>query len=308
MPMNRMLSVAALLIWSGIAVAEPIVIAHRGASGYLPEHTLEAYAMAYAQGAHYIEPDLVLTKDDVFVCLHDRQLDDTTNVEEAFPERKREDGHWYAVDFTLAEIKSLRVHERLPKRFPVGASEFIVPTFVEMAELVQGLNASTGNDVGIYPELKSPTWHEKEGHPMETLFLAEAKRLGYEGTDAKIFVQCFEATPLQKMRQELGSKLPQIMLLGGGPAKTMLSASGLDRIKAFANGIGPSKNLIEDDPAIVERAHARGLQVHPYTLRADAVPKAYGSFAEEVRQFYVTYGVDGMFTDFPDQTLDALSE
>ena len=136
---------------------DKIVIAHRGASGYLPEHTLEAYVMAYALGADFIETDLALTMDGVFVCIHDIYLEYTTNVKEIFPNRARKDKHWYVADFSLDEIKQLGVHERIrangiayfPSRFPLDFSKFEVPTFAEMIELIQGLNKSTGHNVGI---------------------------------------------------------------------------------------------------------------------------------------------------------------
>lgn len=280
--------------------ADPIVIAHRGASGYLPEHTLEAYSVAHAMGADYIEPDLVLTSDDVFICLHDIYLEATTNVEEVFPDRHRDDGSWYPIDFTLAEIKTLNNHERLPNRFPVGKSDFEVPTFREMIELVQGLNASTGREVGIYPEIKGPGFHAKEGHPVEQALLDVLTEYGYTGPDAKVFVQSFEIEPLRKIRNELKSELPLIMLMGGGARQKLLSDEGLDDLATFVNGIGPSKDIIEAKPELVAAAHARGLKVHPYTFRADAFPKKYGEFVNELKQFYETYEVDGVFTDFPD--------
>jgi glycerophosphoryl diester phosphodiesterase len=275
----------------------PIVIAHRGASGYLPEHTLEAYAMAYAMGADYVEPDVVLTKDGHFICLHDIHLDATTDVEERFPDRAREDGRYYAADFTLEEVRSLRAEERTAGRFPKGKSSFQVPTLREMIELVQGLNASTGGDVGIYPELKQPSFHAKEGLPMEEKFLALIEEYGYKGPDARIFIQCFEVEPLKKLRNELGCEAPQIFLMGGGGD---LTDERLKEIAGYANGIGPSKTLIESDPEVVERAHRQGLQVHPYTLRMDQVPREYESGEEELRRFFKAYKVDGLFTDFPD--------
>lgn len=142
--------------------APQIVIAHRGASGYLPEHTLEAKAMAHAQGAHYIEQDLVLTKDDVPVVLHDIHIDTVTDVVEKFPTRKRDDGRYYALDFTLAELKTLRATERFnavtgkqvyPNRFPKGQGRFEIATLAEELQLIQGLNHSTGRVAGIYPEI-----------------------------------------------------------------------------------------------------------------------------------------------------------
>lgn len=284
------------------AFADPIVIAHRGASGYLPEHTLEAYAMAYGMGADYIEPDLVLTKDNVFICLHDIHLEGTTTVEQVFPARHREDGRWYAADFTLAEIKSLQAHERMHGRFPVSASDFEVPTFREMIELVQGLNESTGRSVGIYPELKGPSFHRDEGLPMEAPFLALLKEYGYQGPDALVYVQCFEDAPLRRMRNELGSRLPQVMLVGREEeAERFLTQEGLQDVATFADGIGPNKDLIRANPAIVEWAHALGLKVHPYTLRADDLPEGMASHEQEIALYFRELDVDGMFTDFPDR-------
>jgi glycerophosphoryl diester phosphodiesterase len=288
-----------LLMATGAASAAPIVIAHRGASGYLPEHTLEAYAYAHALGADYIEPDLVRTKDGAFIALHDIHLEATTNVEEAFPDRKRDDGRWYAADFTLTEIRQLRAHERLPRRFPQDKSDFRIPTFQEVIELVQGLNASTGREAGIYPELKDPAFHAKAGLPMEEAFLAILAAYGYQGPQAKVYVQCFEPGPLKKMRKELASTLPQIQLIADAQSE-LLSEEGLARIAEYAEGIGPDKSLIEKDPDIVKRAHAKGLLVHPYTIRRDMKPPKYADTFAELRQFYFVYGVDGLFTDFPD--------
>jgi len=293
----------AILMVCSAAAGPQIVIAHRGASGYVPEHTLEAYAMAHAQGADYIEPDLVLTRDKVFICLHDIHLEQTTNVEEIYPDRKRDDGKWYAADFTIEEIKRLRAHERLPNRFPRDSSAFEVPTFAEMIELVQGLNTTTGREAGIYPELKEPAWHRENGLPMEEAFLAILSRYVYTGPDAKVYVQCFEAASLQRMRNELGSRLPQIQLLGGERNSPMLTKEGLDAIAVYANGIGPAKSAIEANPVFVKWAHERGLAVHPYTLRADSLPSKYGAFEAELEQFYSVYAVDGVFIDHPDMAL-----
>ena len=302
----RALITSSLLLACSVVSADPIVIAHRGASGYLPEHTLEAYAAAHAMGADYIEPDLVLTKDDHFICLHDIHLEGTTNVEEVFPDRHREDGSWYPIDFTLAEIKQLQVHERLPNRFPVNDSDFEVPTFEEMIELVQGLNKSTGREAGIYPELKAPAFHTKEGHPMEERILAILDKYNYKGRDAKVFLQCFEIDPLRKIRNELKSDLPLVMLMGG---PGLLDEKGLDDLATFVDGIGPSKNLIERNPEIVAEAHKRGLKVHPYTLRADDYSKrTYNSFEDEIDTMYNKYKVDGAFTDHPDKVVAFLNK
>jgi glycerophosphoryl diester phosphodiesterase len=293
-----------LLSLSAMAAEDKIIIAHRGASGYVPEHTLEAYAMAHALGAHYIEPDLVLTKDGRFVAMHDIHLESTTNVEEVFPDRKRADGRWYAIDFTLEEIKQLRAEERLKKRFPQGMSKFEIPTFEEVIELVQGINQSTGREAGIYPELKSPGFHAREGQPMEEKFLEVVKAYGYEGPDARIFVQCFEPAPLKRMRHELGSTLPQILLMGD--IKPGLTEERLAEIATFANGIGPDKAMVDRDPELVPRAHAAGLKVHPYTVRRDQKPPRFESTLDEIRHILITRGADGLFCDFPDDGIAAL--
>ena len=308
MPVHRLLLVIALCaltllcLTAGAQAQSKIVIAHRGASGYVPEHTLESYAMAHAMGADYIEPDLVLTKDKVFVCLHDIHLEMTTNVEEVFPDRKREDGRWYAADFTLEEIKRLSAHERLKNRFPQGKSHFEVPTFVEMIELVQGLNQTTGRIAGIYPELKQPSWHTKSGLPMEEAALAILTQYGYVGKDAKVFIQCFEPEPLERIRKELKSDLPLIMLVSDGQESApLITPEGLKHVATFANGIGPDRKCIEKDPGLVKQAHDLGLAVHPYTFRADQVSPKYTTFTDELKQFYETYGVDGLFTDHCDK-------
>ena len=319
MRMKRcVLFLAVLLLIAGGALAqEKIVIGHRGAAGYLPEHTLAGYAYAYALGADYIEPDLVMTKDGVLICLHDIYLEATTDVEEVFPERRSSDGHWYAADFTLEEIKRLSVHERcrkdgtlyFPGRFPVGASHFEVPTFAEMIELIQGLNKSTGREVGIYPELKRPGWHRGHGLPMEEGLLSILSRYGYEGPGAKVYVQCFEADTLKKLRFELGTELPLVQLISGTWSYShMWTKEGLDEIAAYADGVGPSKTVIEKNPEFVSWAHERGLVVHPYTFRRDSLPPGYASLEEELERFFFVYQVDGVFTDFVDVAVRVLQE
>jgi glycerophosphoryl diester phosphodiesterase len=312
--MKRFLTFALTLVLATAALAsarDVIVIAHRGASGFLPEHTLEAYTMAYALGADFVEPDLVLTQDGVFIALHDHTLNSTTNVEEVFPDRARDDGNWYAIDFTLEEIKRLDVHERarpdgthaMPGRFPMGASRFEVPTLAEVIELVQGLNATTGRDVGIYPEIKRPGWHAEQGQPMEAALLEELARYGYEGPNAKVFVQSFEAEPLRMMRFELGSQLPLVMLIYLPEHAT---PDALDDWATFADGVGPYKDLVEAFPELVLGAHERGMAVHPWTFRTDVVPPKYRSIDQEIANFYVTYQVDGVFTDFVEDAVRVL--
>jgi len=297
---------------------DKIVIAHRGASGYLPEHTLQAYAMAYGMGADYLEPDLVMTKDKVFICVHDIHLDLTTNVKDVFPNRARKDGRYYAADFNLSEIKQLKVHERtdvngkvvFPGRFPMNKSNFQVPTFAEMIELVQGLNKATGRKVGIYPEIKNPTWHAAQGLPMERALLDILAQYGYQDKNSTVYVQCFENHSLKMMRNEMGTKLPLIQLIDSGNNtdthenySSMVTQEGLKEIATYADGIGPYKMYIESNPKLVQWAHDDGLKVHTWTLRADSLPAKYQNFTQELNQFYFVYGVDGLFTDFTDKAV-----
>ena len=184
-----------------VDAAPPIVIAHRGASGYLPEHTLAAKALAHGMGADYLEQDVVLTKDDVPVVLHDIHLDTVTNVAEVFPDRKRDDGRYYAIDLTLAEVKQLRATERVdaktkrpvfPTRFPPHLSYFTVPTLAEELELIQGLNTSSGREAGIYTEIKSPAWHRSEGKDISKIVLGVLDHYGYREASDLAYLQCFD--------------------------------------------------------------------------------------------------------------------
>ena len=295
------LAVCAAVLCAPAMAGEKLVIAHRGASGYLPEHTLEAYAMAYGMGADYIEPDLVMTRDGRLVALHDIHLEGTTDVEQRYPDRKRADGKWYAADFTFDELKSLQVHERLAGRFPVMKSRFEIPSFEEVIELVQGLNQSTGRKAGIYPELKQPEFHHEAGLDIEKAALEVLDRYGYQGPEALVFVQCFYPASLKRIRGEFGSELPLIQLISGNARQRELhTREGLKGVAEYADGIGPDKGIIEDNPDYVAWAHAEGLLVHPYTMRSDQLPDRYGSATEELRQFYAVYDVDALFTDFPD--------
>lgn len=300
----------------------PIVIAHRGACGYLPEHTLEAAALAYGMGADYIEQDVVLTKDDVPVVSHDIHLDTVTNVASVFPDRSRKDGRYYAIDFTLKEIKSLRANERVdhktakpvfPKRFPVGRSRFEVATFAEHIELIQGLNKSTGRGVGIYPEVKSPAWHRKSGKDISRIVLDVLKQYGYEDGNDAVFVQCFDAVETRRMREQLKTRLKLVQLLGD--KRWDETSTDYDRLRAekelrsiaeYANGIGPSLSHVANEKtgkatALIRMAHEHRLVVHPYTIRSDSLPK-YAKSHDSLLDVVVKQAkADGFFTDFSDK-------
>ena len=258
------------------------VIAHRGASGYLPEHTLPAYALGYGQGAGWIEPDVVLTADGVPVALHDVILDQVTDVAEVFPDRAREDGRHHVADFSYAEIRRLRVRDAFEGRFPHRT--FRVPRLREVLELVDGLNRTTGRRVGVYPELKEPA--AQPG-------LAAAVLEALAGYDLPVLLQSFDAAALAALRTDH----PRVQLID---EDVPLADADLDAIAGYAVGVGVPKKLLFEDATAAPRARARRLAVHVWTLRADRVGEGFDSFAAEVAAL-AGLGVDGMFTDHPDR-------
>jgi glycerophosphoryl diester phosphodiesterase len=321
-------AIATLLLAIGPAMAEsPVVIAHRGASGYLPEHTLEAKALAYGLGADYLEQDVVLTRDGVPIVLHDLWLEELTNVAELFPGRAREDGHWYALDFTLEEIRRLRLHERRlpgsdqlrwPGRFAGAGIGFRIHTLAEELAFAAGLNGSTGGRVGVYPEIKSPAWHRAQGHDITRAVLQVLAAAGYSRREDNIYLQCFDPRELERIRFELESDLKLVQLIGdsedsgdGVDYAAMRKAAGLDRIATYADGIGPHLLHLADfvegetlprSSGLVALAHARGLAVHPYTFRVEQLA-AYGWSAEQMNDWlFRSERVDGLFSDQPDVT------
>jgi len=321
-------AIAALLLAIGPAMAEPpVVIAHRGASGYLPEHTLEAKALAHGLGADYLEQDVVLTRDGVPIVMHDLWLEELTNVAELFPGRAREDGHWYALDFTLEEIRRLRQHERRlpgsdllrwPGRFDSAGIGFRIHTLAEELAFTAGLNRSTGREVGVYPEIKAPAWHRAQGHDITRAVLQVLGAAGYTRRADNIYLQCFDPHELVRIRFELESDLKLVQLIGdsadgddGIDYAAMRTATGLDRVATYADGIGPHllhlADFADGEPlprpsGLVALAHARGLAVHPYTFRLEQLAD-YGWSAEQMHDWlFRSEGVDGLFTDQPDVT------
>ena len=301
------------------------VIAHRGASGYLPEHTLPAKAMAYAMGADYLEQDVVATRDEQLVVLHDIHLDRVTNAASRFPDRARDDGRFYARDFDLDEIRTLDVTERLdgtglpvyPGRFPPGNSRFRVNTLGEELELVAGLNRATGRNIGVYPEIKRPAWHREDGFDITPAVLDELSRYGYENAADAVFLQCFDGAEVIRIRNELGCKLKMVQLIGENDwseSETdytrMRTKSGLAELAGTVDAIGPwlrqlyavdSSSGTPVSTGLTELAQDAGLKVHPFTFRADDIPPGFQCFEELVRYFRDELGVDGVFTDFPDR-------
>jgi glycerophosphoryl diester phosphodiesterase len=312
--------------------ASPIVIAHRGASGYLPEHTLAAKALAHGMGANFIEQDVVLSRDGTAIVLHDIHLDCTTDVAQRFPGRARADGRYYAIDFDLQEIRQLRVHERthpgtgeavFHRRFPVQSALFQIPTLTEEIDLLAGLDRSRGCTTGLYIELKSPNWHQSEGLDLSAAILTVLEETGYWNRPDQVFLQCFDDHTLRQLRQDLKTPLPLIQLIGenswGEDSAVdydyLRTPAGLSYVASYAQGIGPflphiylgktaSGNARLSD--LVPLAQARGLQVHPYTLRRDELPAGIASFTELLDIFIGAAGIDGLFTDFPDLVIDYL--
>ena len=308
-----MLTAAAATVAATVAVPPPLIIAHRGASGHRPEHTLEAYRLAVEMGADFIEPDLVSTKDGVLIARHENEIGGTTDVADRFPDRRRTasvDGQsiagWFSEDFTLAEIKTLRARERLAFRSHAYDGQFQIPTFDEIIELAQTLGAGRGRPVGIYPETKHPTYFRSIHLPLEEPLIASLQKHGWNRRDAPVFIQSFEQANLRELRRKTDVRLIQ---LTSGMA--MVEGDGLKKIAEYADGIGPEKRLVvpvNPDGSLgtptdlVTRAHAAGLVVHIWTIRVDKefLPAGYGGHPEaEFEQFW-RLGVDGVFTDFPD--------
>lgn len=295
-----------------------IVIAHRGASGYLPEHTLEAKIMAHTMNVNYIEQDLVLSKDNVPIVIHDIFLDDVTNVAEIYPNKKRQDNRFYVIDFTFDELKTLKVTERFnpqtgkqvyTNRYPKGKGSFKLHSFQEEIELIQNLNKTTNKQIGIYPEIKDPEFHKKEGKLISEIVLQILLDYGYSTPKDNCILQCFDAKELKRIRKELQSELFLVQLI-----EEPTDTAKLEHFAIYANGIGPWYKLILSKKEkgkytftnLVSKAHELGLVVHPFTFRADALDD-FSSFEEMMQTILFDANVDGGFTDFPDKMINFLN-
>ena len=303
----------------------PIVIAHRGASGERPEHTLAAYELAIAQGADFIEPDLVATSDGVLVARHENEISGTTDVaaRDEYAGRRTAkvvDGvaveGWFTEDFTLAELKTLRARERLPQLRPANTGydgTFEVPTFGEILAL------AAGHGVGVYPETKHPSYFRALGLPLEESLFAQIEAAGLDRPDAPLFIQSFEVANLKALRTTTHAPLVQLIAADGAPAcggpsyAEMITPDGLRAVAAYADAIGPDKGLVvgaDSAPTrLVADAHAAGLLVHPWTFRAENHflppalrrgddPAGHGDLATELGWAFAA-GMDGLFCDFP---------
>lgn len=322
----------------------PIVIAHRGASGERPEHTLASYELAIEQGADFIEPDLVLTKDGVLVARHENEISETTDVagHPEFADRratKRIDGKevtgWFTEDFTLAELKTLRAKERIPKlRGTANDGKFAIPTFEEILDLLARVNKGRDHPVGVYPETKHPSYFAAIGLPHEGSLLALLDRYGYRGRTAPVFIQSFEVGNLKAIRAKSDLPLIQLMDGEGGPADdpkssyaAMATPAGLKAVAAYTDGIGPNKDMViprgalgtlGEPTSLVRDAHAAGLKVHPWTFRRENYflpladkgginPAGHGDLAAEIHAYLKT-GIDGLFSDNPREAVPAVKQ
>jgi glycerophosphoryl diester phosphodiesterase len=349
---------------------KPLIVAHRGASGYLPEHTLEGYKLAIEQGADFIEPDLVATKDGVLVVRHEPMLSGTTDVASRpeFASRKRvrkidgiDTDDWFAGDFTLAEIKTLRAKQAFPDRDQSHNGKYLIPTFQEVIDLAKAESARLGRVVGIYPETKHPLFHAATGLALEDRLLDALKAAGWTEKTSPVIIQSFETANLKYLRRKTALRLVQLVDGDGvdkdgrvtlaapfdrpydfavtGDKRTfqdLVSAEGLKEIATYADGVGPWKPYLlagkqvvqadgkpqdlNKDGAIDERdrvliaptdvvtnAHAAGLFVHSWTFRSE--PKRlvsdFGNDPAAEYKAFLALGIDGVFSDFPDQAVKA---
>jgi glycerophosphoryl diester phosphodiesterase len=275
------------------------LIAHRGASGYAPEHTFASYELAMAQGADFVEPDLAVSKDGVLICLHDDTLERTTNVAEVFPDRfsremkgRNGEKRWLANEFTVPELKRLDNGRWYNPKF-AGAQ---IPTWEEMVTKVR-----TKPGTGVYPELKSLPLYTSRGVDMAAIFVASVKKMQLETADSlkrtPVIVQSFDRPVIKRMSVELPT-IPRVFLTEDDKD---LADDRLRDLATFATGIAPEKAVIARHPDMVARAHALGLTVTSWTFRADEKNTGYGSVRDEMSHFLYTLGIDALFTNNPDQ-------
>ncbi len=323
----------------------PLVVAHRGASGYLPEGTLPAKALAAGLGADYVEHDVVMTRDDHLLINHDLWLDNVSDVAARFPGRQRADGHFYVVDFDLDEILTLSVTERFmvvdgrdvavfPDRFPLWQSHFTFHTLDAELEFLRGLRHSSGREVGVFTELKSPWFHEQEGKDLPAAVYDTLARFGYRTREDRCRVMSFDARALQRIRSEVGPAagvdLPLTQLIchtedhetyERKPDGTwenydydwMLEHDAMTRVREWADGIGPDVRMLltHHHPMapsdLAAEAHAAGLYVTPWTIRKDDLPHCAPSLDALVKLLAEECQVEAIITDFPDLVLQALT-
>ncbi len=314
---------------------KPAVAAHRGASGYLPEHTIPAKTMAYALGPDFIEQDVIMTKDNVLMIMHDPQLDTTTDVAKKFPNRKRDDGKYYAVDFTYPEIMTLTVTERFdPKtgkavfsgRFPVDSGiDFKVPTLEEELKLIQGLNKSTGKDVGVYVEVKEPAFYKREGKDITGAVIEMLDKYGYNSPNANSILQIFDFDAVKDARAKGWKGDLAMLVTRSGQHLTddkavhewLLTPEGIAEVSKYATIYAPWFSLMAVPNAdgkgykvndLAETARKNGMKVHSWTHRSDSPFKGFDSSKQALDTAFKEIRLDGIFSDFPGDVVQYLHQ
>ncbi|MBD2387142.1 glycerophosphodiester phosphodiesterase [Cylindrospermum sp. FACHB-282] len=312
----------------------PIIIAHRGASGYRPEHTLAAYELAINLGADYIEPDLVSTKDGILIARHENEISETSDIANhaEFAHRQTTkiiDGEsktgWFTEDFTLMELKTLRATERIPEMRSQNTPYnglWEIPTLQEIIDLAKDKSAQIGRTIGIYPETKHPTYFKSLGLALEAPLLATLAANGYQGANAPVFIQSFEVSNLQDLAKQTDLPLVQLLNDKGKPYDFVVSddhrtyadlatVSGLKDIAKYAQAVGVNKNLVIprdrtgkllSPTSLVRNAHAAGLQVHLWTFRNEDyfLPLDFLGNPQGEYKLFLNLGIDGVFSDYPD--------
>ena len=314
---------------------KPLMIAHRGASGERPESTLMAFRLAIAEGADFIEPDLVSTKDGVLVVRHENEISQTTNVAQMpeFESRRttrqiqgQAVSGWFTEDFTLAELKTIRCRERLPKLRPESVKynlQETIPTYQEVIDLAKSESARLKRQIGTYPEMKHASYFTGIGLPLEGRLANILKKNDLDSPTAPVFIQCFDILPLKTIMTLCKAPRIQLVSPADGPTdvalryRDMVSAAGMKTIATYANGVGPDWSMVIPTvdgglgpaTALVADAHTAGLAVHPWTVRAENAflppklrrgtdPAAHGDVAAVYKALYAA-GIDGLFSDFP---------
>lgn len=331
----KLLSIIMVSMFTINAYARPIIIGHRGASGHRPEHTLASYSLAIEFGADFIEPDLVMTKDGVLIARHENEISETTDVALKFPDRKTTkiiDGEkktgWFTEDFTLKEIKSLRAKERLASRSHAYDGQFEIPTFTEVLELLKLENNKRKRPVGVYPEVKHPSYFKNMNLPLEDALIKELSAYGLNKKNSPVFIQSFEMSSLKYLKTK--TPVPLVFLIGepqevpydhilAGDKRTyldLIQPASLKELSVIIAGIGPNKRMIIPEVSgvlqtptdLIKYAHAAGLKVHPYTFRSDKeyLHPSYGGDPEKEYHQFFKAAVDGLFSDFPDHAVKAL--
>lgn len=313
----------------------PKVAAHRGASGYVPEHTIPAKTMAYAMNPDFIEQDVVMTKDGVLMIMHDPDLDTTTDVAKKFPDRKRADGKYYAADFTWPEIETLIVTERFdPKtgkpvfsgRFPVDSGiSFKVPRFEEELELIQGLNKSTGKDIGVYVEVKEPEFYKQQGQDITGEVIKMLDKYGYNKPESNAILQIFDYDAVKDARAKGWKGELAMLVIPGGQHLTddkkihewLLTPEGIAEVSKYATIYAPwFSSLAVPNPDgkgytvnnLADEARKNGMKVHSWTWRKDAPFKGFEKAEDALDVAFKKIKLDGMFSDFPDEMVNYLKK